>query len=189
MLRAMDGLYYWFGDMGLDYETSAFLSFTLFLMLFVFVIALIKLIFHIVAEWIFFKKCGEDGWKALIPIYNEITLIKLSGLNWWWIFLIYGSSIFSLILFPLEMISVANESALLTSILFLFSLFSFAVSAATIVAKINECNNISKKFNKGAGHTALLFFFEPIMFLVMGLSSSYEYDKELYVPKNGFFSK
>lgn len=189
MLRAMDGLYYWFGDMGLDYETSAMLSFTIFLMMFAFIIGLIKLIFHIVSEWIFFNKCGEKGWKALIPIYNEITLVKVSGLNWWWIFLIYGSSIFSLILFPLEIVSVVNESLVVGSILFILSLFSFLVSAFTIIAKVNECNNLSKKFNKGAGHAALLFFFEPIMFLVMGLSKDYQYDTKAEVNKNGFFGK
>ena len=70
-----------------------------------------------------------------------------------------------------------------------FSLISFAVSIATILAKINECNNIAKKFNKGVGHAALLFFFEPIMFLVMGLSKEYQYDSELEVNKNGFFGK
>ena len=70
-----------------------------------------------------------------------------------------------------------------------FSFLSFLVSIATIIAKVNESYSIAKKFNKGGGHAALIFFFEPIMFLIMGLSKEYEYDTELEVPKNGFFGK
>lgn len=187
MLKAMDALYYWFLDMGLDNDTSAIFSFTLYLMFFMFIINFIKLIFHIIAEWIFFNKCGEKGWKALIPIYNEITLVKISGLSWWWIFLIYATSIYSIILFPIEIIAIFYESVTMFILTIILSSISFLISATTVISKINVCNNLSKKFNKGAGHTALLFFFESIMFLIMGLSADYKYDNDLTVPLNGFF--
>ncbi len=41
----------------------------------------------IVGWWKIFEKAGEAGWKAIIPIYNVIVLLRISGKPWWWIFL------------------------------------------------------------------------------------------------------
>jgi hypothetical protein len=41
----------------------------------------------IVAYWKIFTKAGEEGWKAIIPIYNIIVLLKIVGRPWWWILL------------------------------------------------------------------------------------------------------
>lgn len=37
--------------------------------------------------WKTYEKAGEEGWKAIIPIYNVITLLKIVGRDWWWILL------------------------------------------------------------------------------------------------------
>ena len=37
--------------------------------------------------WKMFEKAGEDGWKAIIPIYNILILLKIVGREWWWILL------------------------------------------------------------------------------------------------------
>ena len=37
--------------------------------------------------WAVFVKAGEQGWKAIIPIYNYIVLLKIVGRPWWWILL------------------------------------------------------------------------------------------------------
>lgn len=34
----------------------------------------------IVAQWKIFTKAGQEGWKALIPIYNVVVLYKIIGL-------------------------------------------------------------------------------------------------------------
>lgn len=39
--------------------------------------------------WKIFEKAGQDGWKAIIPIYNTIILLKISGLNPWLVILTY----------------------------------------------------------------------------------------------------
>jgi len=41
----------------------------------------------IVTMWKIFTKAGKPGWVVLIPIYNIITLIRVSGRPGWWIFL------------------------------------------------------------------------------------------------------
>jgi Family of unknown function (DUF5684) len=38
--------------------------------------------------WMAFVKAGEEGWKAIIPIYNTLVLLKLIGREWWWVLLL-----------------------------------------------------------------------------------------------------
>ncbi len=54
-------------------------------MLWIIIIAVWVLI--IAAWWQIFTKAGEEGWKAIIPIYNIIILLKIVGREWWWILL------------------------------------------------------------------------------------------------------
>lgn len=37
--------------------------------------------------WMIFQKAGEEGWKAIIPIWNTLILLKIVGREWWWILL------------------------------------------------------------------------------------------------------
>lgn len=51
-------------------------------------ISVITLAFKIVTMWFLFEKSGEQGWISLIPIYNILIIIRISGKPWWWIFLL-----------------------------------------------------------------------------------------------------
>ena len=52
-------------------------------------IAYIAIVVLIVAGWWkIFTKAGEEGWKAIIPIYNIIVLLKIVGREWWWVLLL-----------------------------------------------------------------------------------------------------
>lgn len=50
--------------------------------------------------WKVFTKAGEAGWKCLVPIYNFVVLLKISGTPIWWIVLFFipvlniGASVF-----------------------------------------------------------------------------------------------
>lgn len=41
-------------------------------------------ILMIVANWRIFEKAGQPGWASIIPIYNVITLLRISGRSGWW---------------------------------------------------------------------------------------------------------
>lgn len=41
----------------------------------------------IVAMWKVFEKAGQEGWKAIIPIYNMYVLLKIVGKPGWWLIL------------------------------------------------------------------------------------------------------
>ncbi|MBE0642096.1 MAG: signal peptidase I, partial [Bacteroidales bacterium] len=36
-----------------------------------------------------FEKAGEKGWKALVPVYNIIVWIRISGKPRWWLVLFF----------------------------------------------------------------------------------------------------
>jgi len=50
-------------------------------------IYLVFVIAVIAGWWMMFEKAGEAGWKAIIPIYNIIVLLKIVGREWWWVIL------------------------------------------------------------------------------------------------------
>ncbi len=37
--------------------------------------------------WMMFQKAGEEGWKAIIPIWNTLVLLRIVGREWWWVLL------------------------------------------------------------------------------------------------------
>ena len=51
------------------------------------VVYFIILILVVAGMWKVFTKAGEEGWKAIIPIYNIWTLLKIVGRPGWWIIL------------------------------------------------------------------------------------------------------
>ena len=60
-------------------------------------IVLVVEIFHIIGLWKMFKKANEEGWKALIPIYNTYTLCKVVGVSPWWILIVILSPILGVV--------------------------------------------------------------------------------------------
>jgi len=50
-------------------------------------IGLAFIVVLIAAMWKVFTKAGEPGWAVLVPFYNFIVLLKISGKPWWWLLL------------------------------------------------------------------------------------------------------
>jgi uncharacterized protein DUF5684 len=44
-------------------------------------------ILEIVGMWKVFVKAGRPGWAAIVPVYNNLQLIWMTGRPWWWILL------------------------------------------------------------------------------------------------------
>ena len=53
----------------------------------VWIIYLAFVVLSIAGLWCVFAKAGEDGWKAIIPIWNTIVLLRIVGRPVWWIVL------------------------------------------------------------------------------------------------------
>src|SRR5580698_344568 len=43
----------------------------------------------IASMWKVFVKAGQPGWAALVPIYNVVILLKLTGKPSWWLALFF----------------------------------------------------------------------------------------------------
>ena len=60
---------------------------TMFLLFMLIYFAVVLLI--IVGLWKMFTKAGKPGWASIIPIYNLIVLIEITGKPLWWIVLLF----------------------------------------------------------------------------------------------------
>jgi len=122
----------------------------------------------IVAQWKFFKKCGKNGWEALIPFYNTWVMVELSGLNWWYFLILLAPTIITITIGNI----VINN---------LFSLATFFVYFLIYyyIAKKTKQNEIL------FGILGIFVSFIPI--LILGFSKNIIYDKNIEVSPNGIF--
>lgn len=54
-------------------------------MIFMYIMMLAVVVIQVIAMWKIFTKAGEAGWKAIIPIYNQVVLLQIVGMNPLWI--------------------------------------------------------------------------------------------------------
>lgn len=52
-------------------------------------IFIIFLVLGIIGLYRVFEKAREPGWTAIIPIYNQYVIIKITGRPWWWLILLF----------------------------------------------------------------------------------------------------
>ena len=128
------------------------------------IILIAALVVYMIGLWKVFKKAGKAGWEAIVPFYNNLVLVEIAGLGWWYALILILSSIYS----PDDY----------NGIVIVFSL-------GFIVANFFVCYNLSKKFHKDLGFAFLMFFFPVIMFPLIGFSNEYQYDASVVVSENG----
>lgn len=127
-------------------------------------IILVIIVIYFIGLWKMFQKAGKQGWEAIIPFYNSWTLVEISGLSWWWFFLVIAD--------------------LLESILQLDNLATIC-SLVSIVASF-FCNyNISKKLHQGTGFAILMTLFPFVLIPMIGFSNHYQFDHSVVVSENG----
>jgi signal peptidase I len=57
-------------------------------MIAIIILCLIAISYY-VGLWKVFEKAGEKGWKAIIPVYNSITFLKIIGKEWYNVFILF----------------------------------------------------------------------------------------------------
>ena len=148
----------------------------------IFAVIIALYVFLIIAGWKIFTKAGEKGWKSIIPIYNVYVLLKISGMkNWFWAML--GVSVVTsvlLVVFKFDTNAFFDAKAA-EAIDWGKNIPSLCViiaeSVFELVLAIVYCRNTAKVFGKGAGFAVCLFFFTPIVWLVLGFGKA-KYDKK-----------
>ena len=53
------------------------------------IIGMVVLVFCFVCMWRVFEKAGQEGWKAIVPILNIITLVQIVELPTWYVALYF----------------------------------------------------------------------------------------------------
>ena len=56
---------------------------------FFFIVGMAAVVMMIVATWTLYEKAGEPGWASLVPIYNMVVYVRIAGLEWWWVILMF----------------------------------------------------------------------------------------------------
>lgn len=49
------------------------------------IVIIVLFIYGTILKWVLFHKAGRHGWAAIIPIYREVTLLKVCDMSAWWL--------------------------------------------------------------------------------------------------------
>ncbi|MBQ6557847.1 MAG: hypothetical protein IJL81_00600 [Clostridia bacterium] len=129
----------------------------------IFVCSLIWYVLQVIARWKIFTKAGEKGWKAIIPVYNEFVMYKISWKTmFFWI-------MFALAVAGSIVSSLAGTGQNANGILLFLA---FVLLIADCVIGIIQLHNLSKAFGHGAGFTVGLVLLNPIFMLILAFGSS-----------------
>ena len=104
-----------------------------------------------------YRKAGEAGWKAFIPVYNTYTNYKIS----------WAGKFFFLYAALYILLSLFNGSAVVA-----LQLAAAAASIALIVVMVKQNIKMAKLFGKGNGTGIALMFFPGITSLILGLGKA-----------------
>lgn len=127
------------------------------------VVSLVLGLLMIIALWKILKKSGNAGWKALIPVYNEYMIFKISWKKkYFWIMLLFafiGGAVSGFVPYMPEYASVLLIAQ--TVLVFIALVISL------------KCNfKLAKAFGKGAGFGIGLILLPWIFYPILGFGKA-----------------
>lgn len=83
----------------------------LILLLYIFMMTFSSL-FNLICMVFIFRKANKEGWEAIVPVYNTVVLIELSGLPMWYLALYFipFANIYASIAVDIEVAKKFNKS-------------------------------------------------------------------------------
>ncbi len=134
-------------------------------------------ILYVIASWRIFKKAGEPGWKAIIPIYNVYISFKIAGMKaWFWIMLLV--SIVGSIIITSNQVYLYTDAIDLSTIPVVVIVTLVVMCIVELFADILYCIRLSKAFRHGIGFSLGLFFLPIIFWFILAFGKS-KYDKKI----------
>jgi uncharacterized protein DUF5684 len=114
----------------------------------------------LVGLWRVFDKADQPGWAAIVPVYNSIVLLRITGYPDWLIILqlIPGA------IYPLA--GIAPALALVSAGIQLIG------SIGSLVVWVLICTELAKRFSQGAGFAIGLIFLPFIFYPILGFGSA-----------------
>lgn len=49
------------------------------------IITAVIYVFYVICYWRIYRRAGQPGWAAIVPVYNLWVLFKVAGMSPWWI--------------------------------------------------------------------------------------------------------
>lgn len=108
-------------------------------------IGIVVYVVMVISLWKIFEKAGVEGWKAIIPIYNNWVMAEIAGKPGWWALVSLGGII---------------------------PLVGFIASIAGLVLFILISIELVKKFGKDTGFALLLIFLPVIGYPILGFGDA-----------------
>ncbi len=136
-----------------------------FLLGFVIILSLIILacaIIIIVAKWKILVKAGEDGWKAIIPIYSDMMLCKISGV-WFW---------YPLVVFGVSAVTGGFSGSSSDELSIVVSLTSLIGTVVSIYYSVMLSFSLAKSFGKDTGFGVGLMLLRIVFYPILGFGKS-----------------
>ena len=121
----------------------------LFIITFLLIIYVLANLTTVVGKGLLLQKAGTGFWKALIPLYNDFVLCRVTGTNVLW---------FALNIITFILMSVEGELILLWFV-------------TSVIYKCVLAASVSKSFNKSIWSTIGLILLPNIFYLIVGITA------------------
>lgn len=130
----------------------------------VFAVLLAVVILMILSTWIIFRKAGQRGWKALIPVYSDYIFYKIAWKRrWFWINVLLSAIAFAVAAIPG---GGTAEYYLITSIA------STLLGIFILIIEIIMHVKLAKSFRKDGGFAVGLILLPFIFFPILAFGSA-----------------
>lgn len=138
---------------------------------------LVLTLISLAAMCILYKKAGERGWTAFVPVYNIFRMSKIATSSFRSAAL-YSAFLFAYIL--LLIIGTALDFVIGYADWGMLVYYSaFLVRTGLLILIVGEymalCYRFTRSFDKSAAMCRLSMFFSPIIFMIMGFNPKTEY--------------
>jgi len=131
-------------------------AFVIIIFVFSMLLVLAVAIMQLIGQWKMFEKAKEDGWKAIIPVYNQVVMCNLVGVSPWWILIVFCLGVLTVI--PILGIFIA-----------------FVYTVAILYFLVIYSISIARSYGKEDMWALGLIFLTPVFFLLLGINKDTKY--------------
>lgn len=144
----------------------------------IWIVILAAAVVSIVGLWKMFEKAGYAGWKSLVPILNVYIMFEMSGNKKLFPVLLVSDTIYVITMVWRGAIFASDPSA---SSPFLTALAVLGLISGVVmfIVTLKMLAGLAVAFGQDVLWFFLLLFFAPIAFVIMGFSSSINFNGPL----------
>ena len=142
-------------------------------------------VIHFLGTWKLYRAAGEKPWKAIIPVYNALVLMKIIRRPKWWVFLLFFPVI-NILMFTAIWVETLknfgkNKTIDLLLVIFTLGFYLFKLNYSSKIKYIKDVKSIPRSgFNDWIG---------SILFAVIAATFVHNYFFQPYVIPTGSLEK